>query len=171
MSAIPTPDLAAFADSQQFLIDHFGQDIRFYQAADVIYDPSIPAGAFDDEGIPLDPLASGSSNEDSSVDIVGLKVRGIAKCNVVFKPLQTSILRRDQTTETELAMRSGLNRDLIVSMADYPLASGASHFQVGTLNPDGSYTTEDPELFRIVQAKVDSFGTAKRYIVYGQGTE
>lgn len=171
MISDPTPDLAGFADAQQFLIDQFGRDIRFFQRADVIYDPSIPASAFDDEGIPLDPLASGSSNEDTTIEISGLKQRGIARCNVVFKPLQTSLLRRDQSMETPLAMRSGLNRDLIVSTKDMPLASGASHFQVGTLNADGSYTPDAPELFEITQAKVDSMGSAQRYIVYGQGTE
>jgi hypothetical protein len=96
----------------------------------------------------------------------------------VFKPLQTSILRRDQTEEQAVGIRAGLNRDLILDPNDVGATNGASHFMVGTLARDLSgnvlypeqWTPDDGELFKIADVKSDSFGSVQRVIVYGQGT-
>jgi hypothetical protein len=168
----PTPDFDGLDASQRRLVADFGRDIRFYGPADVIYDPALPSSAFDDEGIPLDPLAVASgSNEDTSLALAGLTVTGSAHCNVVFSPLQTSLLRRDQTAEQAVGIRSGLNRDLILNIEDAPQADGASHFGVGQLADDGTWTSEDDELYRISQSTPDTFGRVRRFIVYGERTQ
>jgi hypothetical protein len=165
------PDLAGFDNAQRALVQNFGRDVRFYGPADVVYDPATPVGSFDLEGIPLDPLASGVSNEDTTLPIAGLQLVGSAHCNVVYKPLQTSLLRRDQTMETPLAIRSGLNRDLILNIEDAAQVTNASHFWIGTLNADGSWTAMDNEMVKISDTKTDTFGSVERFIVYGQDTE
>ena len=79
-------------------------------------------------------------------------------------------MRRDETYETPLGIRAGLNKDVILDPSVLPLASGASHFMIGTTNPDGSWMAEDGELWEIVNLKADSFGTVERIIIYGEGT-
>lgn len=184
MSITPEPDLAGFAKAQQSLPTLFGRDVRFYQPATMLYDPGISPFAFDDEGMPLDPLAGASATASANVGMSNLTIRGSAHANVVFRPLQTSVMRRDETIETQVAIRSGLNRDLIINPSDLPVASGATHFMVGTFardangniiyNPDGSeklFTPDDGELWKIVNLKTDGLGGYQRAIVYGQGTE
>lgn len=184
MSVGPTPDIEGFASAQAKLTTQFGRDVRFYQPATMLYDPGISPFAFDDEGIPLDPLAGASALASANVGIAGLTLRGSAQVNVVFRPLQTSIMRRDETFESPLGIRSGLNKDLLVNLPDIPIASGATHFVVGTFardasgniiyNPDGTeqqFTPDDGELWKIVNAKTDGIGGFQRYVVYGQGTE
>jgi hypothetical protein len=179
----PIPDIEGFADAQAKLTTQFGRDVRFYQPAQMLYDPGISPFAFDDEGIPLDPLAGASAVASANVGMVGLSLRGSAQANVVFKPLQTSVMRRDETFESPVAIRSGLNKDLLVNLEDIPIASGATHFLIGTFArdadgnilylPDGSeqeFTVDDGELWKIVNAKTDGLGSFQRYVVYGQGT-
>ena len=60
--------------------------------------------------------------------------------------LLVAIMRRDETYETPLGIRAGLNKDVILDPSVLPLASGASHFMIGTTNPDGSWMAEDGEL-------------------------
>lgn len=175
----PTPDLQGFSDAQEYLRQQFGRDIRFYGPAAMIYDPSTPAASFDDEGIPLDPLVGASAVNDAGLSIDDLSLVGCSfGAMVVFKPLQTSILRRDQTIEDPVAIRSGLNRDLILRPEDLSQTEGAEYFLVGTYarDADGNviyptqFTADDGELWKIVNVKLDSFGSVQRVIVYGQGT-
>jgi hypothetical protein len=174
-----TPDFAGFEEGQRRLLKTFGRDVRFYGPAAVIYDSGIPSSAFDDEGIPLDPLASGAVQNEANVELAGLTVVASAHCNVVFKPLQTSILRRDQSVEQEIGLRSGLNRDLILNPEDAVLASGATHFQIGTFARDDDGDVIEPEqwtpdttrMFRISETAPDTFGPVQRFIVYGQVVE
>lgn len=175
----PAPDFDGFANAQATLRQQFGRDVRFYGRADVIYDPSIPASAFDSEGIPLDPLAGQTPVASANVEIGGLTLlTTLQHCLVVFRTLQTSIMRRDETFETALGIRSAINRDLILDPSTAPAIAAASHFQVGTLARDGAgnviepeqWQPEEPELWKIVNGKMDSFGPVLRYIVYGQGT-
>lgn len=173
------PDFDGFANAQATLRQEFGRDVRFYRPADVIYDPSIPASAFDDQGIPLDPLAVQTPVASADVEIGGLTVLvTLQHCLVVFQPLQTSILREDRTIETAIGIRSRLNRDLILDPASAPAIAGATYFQVGTLARDAAgnvllpeqWEPEEAELWKIVNGKMDSFGPVLRYIVYGEGT-
>lgn len=170
-----TPDFDGFDKAQRSLVQQFGRDVRFYGPANVHYDASIPTGSFDIEGIPLDPLVTGDTNEDTSLPIAGLQLVGAAHCNVVYKPLQTSLLRRDQTMETPLAIRSGLNRDLILNPEDagqdITNLDKATYFWIGTTNPDGTWTEMDEEMVKIVGVKTDTFGSVERVIVYGQDTD
>lgn len=178
------PDLAGFADAQHRLTTILGRDVRFYAPAEMLYDPGISPFAFDAEGFPLDPLAGASAVASADVAIADLSLSGSAHCSVVFRPLQTSIMRRDETTETPLAIRSGLNRDLILNVEDIPQTTDATHFMVGTFarGPDGEilrdldgseqeWTPDDGELWKVVNAKTDGLGGFQRYIVYGQGTQ
>ncbi len=172
----PTPDLAAFAVAQDKLRTFFGRDVRFYGPAAMIYDPAMPASAFDDEGFPLDPLAGASAISDAHVAIDNLTITGSAQCNILFQPL--AAMRRDETGADAVAMRSRLNKDLICSLAVIPFASGSSHFEVGTLARDSTgnviypeqWTPDDGELWKIVNAKTDGYGELQRYLVFGQGT-
>jgi hypothetical protein len=172
------PDFQGFANAQASLRSNFGSDVRFYGPAAMLYDPTIPLSEFDDEGIPLDPLAGASATASAAVSIPDLTIVGSARCNVVFNPLQTSILRRDQTYETALAIRSGLNKDLILAPEDYPQASGATYFQVGFLARDAGgvvirpeqWTPEDNELWKVVNVKHDRYGPVERVVVYGEST-
>ena len=178
--SFPThPDFDGFANAQATLRQQFGRDVRFYRPADMTYDPTIPQSAFDDEGIPLDPLAGQTPVAPAGVEIENLTVLvTLQHCLVVFRPLQTSILRRDETFETALGIRSGLNRDLILDPTSAPAIAGATHFQIGTLARDDAgnviepeeWQPEEDELWKIVNGKMDSFGSVTRYIVYGQGT-
>lgn len=178
MSFPQTPDFAGFANAQATLRQQFGKDICFYGTADVIYDPTIPPSMFDDEGMPLDPLASGVVVNEAGVEIANLTVIGYARGNVVFRPLQTSILRRDETFETALGFHSALNRDLILDPADAEPVKAATHYQLGVLARDAAgvvivpeqFTPEETELWKIVSGKLDHFGPVKRYIFYGQAT-
>lgn len=163
-----TPDLAGFVEAQGRLRTELGRDIRFYRHADMIYDPALPASEFDDEGIPLDPLAGASAVASAGVAIPDLTLIGQARGNVVFQPL--AAMRRDEVQEQPVGMRSRLNKDLILDIADMPLASGATYFEVGASGVNG-WTADDGELWKIVNAKTDGFGGLQRYIVFGQGTE
>lgn len=173
-----TPDLAGFAAAQETLRTRFGRDIRFYGPADVLYDPGLAAGEFDDEGIPLDPLATRTVLASAAVEIPDLTLVGSAQCIVVFKPLQTSVIRKDEVAETAAGARSSLNRDLILRVEDIPQQEGATYFEVGTLTRDSDgaivepqvWAQDDGELWRIVNGKYDSFGSVPRFIVYGEGT-
>lgn len=176
--AEPKPDFAGFAKAQATLRRDFGKDICFYGPASIIYDPSLPPSAFDDEGIPLDPLALASGVAVAQVEIPGLTVVGYARCQVVFRALPPPVLRRDETFEQAIGIRSGMNRDLILDPADASAIAGASHFQVGELVRDSAgnvvkpeqFAADETELWKIVNGKLDHFGQVKRYIVYGQGT-
>lgn len=180
MSPAPEPDLDGFANAQRQLRQQFGNDVRFYSPVAMMYDPAVPQSAFDDEGIPLDPLVGASaSGAVADVALPNLTIVGSAHVNVVFRPLQTSVLRRDETIETPLAIRSALNKDLILDPADEPMASGATHYMLGEFARDAEgniiypeqFTPEDGELWKIVNLKHDSFGSVERVIVYGQGTK
>jgi hypothetical protein len=180
------PDLAGFALAQASLRTFFGRDVRFYGPADVIYDPTVPVSEFDDEGFPLDPLVGASATNLANVQVADLTVVGSAHCNVLFQPL--SAMRRDEVGEDELGFSSILNKDLIMDIADFSQASGATYFMVGTFerdtsgaivyvdppNSDGSseatFSPDDGELWKVVQAKVDGLGSIQRYLVFGQGT-
>lgn len=176
---LPTPDFDGFANAQATLRQQFGRDVRFYRPADMVYDPAIPQSAFDEEGIPLDPLALATPVASADVEIGDLTLLvTLQHCLVVFRPLPTSVLRRDETFESALGIRSALNRDLILDPTSTPAIAGASHFQVGTLARDDvgaviepeQWQPEETELWKIVNGKMDSFGPVTRYIVYGQGT-
>lgn len=177
-TSAPTPDFQGFAAAQETLRQEFGRDVRFYSPSAMLYDPSTPASAFDDEGIPLDPLVGASAVASAGVAVPDLTYTGSAQCNVVFRPLQTSIMRRDESFESPIAIRSGLNKDLILHAADYARASGATYYEIGTLARDDTgaiiypevWTPEDGELWKIVNLKHDAFGSVERVIVYGQGT-
>jgi hypothetical protein len=171
-----TPNLAGMADAQQRLRQLIGRDVRFYGPADVIYDPTVPVSAFDDEGIPLDPLALASGAALAAVGIDNLTIVGSAHVNVVFQPL--SAMRRDEVEEDTLGWRSRLNKDLILDIADAPQAVDALYFEVGTLSRDTAgnimrpeqWTSDDGELWKIVNSKTDGFGALQRLLVFGQGT-
>lgn len=163
-----TPDLAGFVEAQRSLISEFGRDVRFYAPATILYDPSIPAGMFDDEGFPLDPTVTGSAQASANVGIPDLTMVGSAKCDVVFQPL--TVMRRDEVVEDPLARRSHLNKDLILNPEDASIAQAASYFQVGTNNPDDTWTPDEGTLWRIVNFKPYSLGVSYRYIVFGQDT-
>lgn len=176
-TGLPQPDVPGFATAQQRLRGMLGRDVRFYAPAAMLYDPGVPAMAFDDEGIPLDPLVGASAiNPDTSVAIENLTYIGSAHVSVTFQPL--AAMRRDETQEQALAFRSRLNKDLICDINDRPIASGAVYFEVGTLARDASgnviypeqWTPDDGELWKVVNAKTDGIGGLQRYIVFGQGT-
>lgn len=175
-----TPDLGEFRNVMRTLYEQFGRDIRFYGPADIIPDPSIPASEFDDEGLPLDPLAPVTVLADAGVQMERLRVVGSGHGCVLFQPL--AAMRRDETAEDEIAFRSRLNKDLIFDADDRHVADGASHFMVGTFardatgnvlyNHDGSerlWTPDDGELWHIANAKTDGVGAMQRFIVFGQG--
>lgn len=172
----PTPDVPGFADAQDRLRQYLGRDVRFYGQAAIIYDPAIPPTAFNDEGIPLDPLASGAVLNEAAVDIPDLQIVGSARVNVLYQPL--AAMRRDETAMLPTGERSRLNKDLICDLSVIPYASGATHFQVGTLARDTSgnvvtpqqWTPDDNELWEIVQSKTDGFGGLQRYLVFGRST-
>jgi hypothetical protein len=166
--APPMPNFDGFSAAQEYLRTEFGRDVQFYGTAAATY-PTTPPTAFDDEGIPLDPLAT-TVETAASVELANLALLGVARAVVVFRPLQTSIMRRDETFETPLGIRSGLNKDLIMSAADASLAQSATHFMIGTANSDGTFTPQDGELWEIVNIKNDSFGSVERLVVYGEGT-
>ena len=178
-----TPNIAGFADAQTRARQAFGRDVRFYAPAAMVYDPGISPFAFDDEGIPLDPLAGASAQASANVAIANLTVVGSAVCEVVFRPLQTSIMRRDETYESPLAIRSGLNKDLLLDPSALGIASGAMYYMIGTFardangnilyNPNGTevqFTPDDGELWKIVNLKSDGIGGYQRLVVYGEGT-
>lgn len=175
-ASAPTPDLQGFAAAQATLRRTLGRDVRFYGAADIIYDPTIPASAFDDEGMPLDPVRPKTVLASAGVGIDDLTIVGSARVNVVFQPL--AAMRRDEVQGDATGLRSRLNKDLILDIADMPIASGATYFQVGTLARDPTdaviypeeWTPDDEELWKIVNAKTDGFGALQRYVVFGQGT-
>ena len=172
----PTPSLDGFAAAQAQLRDFFGRDVRFYAPGTMIYDPTIPPSAFDDEGFPLDPLAGASAVNPADVSISGLTVVGSAHCNVLFQPL--AAMRRDEVAEDQVGIRSRLNKDLMLDIADLDQASGATHYEIGTLARDSTgaiiypeqWTPDDGELWHIVNLKVDGVGAIQRVIVFGQGT-
>lgn len=174
-----TPDLAGFDQAQRSLLANFGRDVRFYAPVNEAWDPTMPGNMFDASGVPLDPLApldpTVVSPEDTTLPIAGLWLVGQAHCNVVYKPLQTSLLRRDQSMETPLAIRSGLNRDLIVNIEDHDqLAQGnqeATYFWIGSTDANGVWQPMDEEMVKITGVKTDTFGGVERLIVYGQDTE
>jgi hypothetical protein len=163
----PQPDLASFAAAQAYLRAKFGRDVRFYSAAQMTFDPSIPQSEFDDEGIPIDPLLGATPTNPADVEIPNLTLTGQARCNVLFQPL--AAMRRDEVEEQAIGIRSRLNKDLILDIADKPQADGATHFQIGTQTGD-SWVPDEGELWKIVNAKTDGFGALQRYIVFGQGT-
>lgn len=163
-----TPDLAGFVAAQRNLIADFGRDVRFYGPATILYDPTLPVGMFDDEGLPLDPTVTGSAQASANVPIPDLTYVGSAKCDVVFQPL--TAIRRDEVLEDELAIRSRLNKDLILNLEDVPTVKAATYFQVGTNGADGTWVADEEELWKIVNAKPYSMGVLYRYIVFGQGT-
>jgi hypothetical protein len=181
-----TPDLAGFTAAQASLRTFFGRDVRFYGPADVIYDPTVPLSEFDDEGFPMDPLVAASATNLANIEIANLTIVGSAHCNVLFQPL--AAMRRDELGEDELGFSSILNKDLLMDIADFPQASGATYFMVGTFerdtsgaivyvdppNDDGSneaaFEPDDGELWKVVQTKVDGLGAIQRYVVFGQGT-
>lgn len=166
-----SPDIQGFADAQERLRTDLGQPVRFYGPADILYDPDLAPSEFDDEGIPLDPLALASGVNVADVEIANLTVLGSGIVNVVYKPLQTSLLRQDRIAEQQTGIRSAANKDLIIAVADLPLAQSATHFQVGHPTPDGSWSPAEDELWKIVNVKLDVvFGDAERGIVYGEGT-
>lgn len=172
----PKPDLAGFADRQAQLRNMFGRDVRFYAPAAMIYDPAVPASAFDNEGFPLDPLVGASATAEADVGIDNLTIVASGHVNVVFQPL--AAMRRDETQQQAVGERSRLNKDLICDLSLIPLASGASHFQVGTFARDAAgnivypeqWAPDDDELWKIVNAKTDGFGALQRWVVFGQGT-
>jgi hypothetical protein len=182
MSVAPTPDLAGIAQAQQTLRAVLGRDIRFYGPQAVLYDPALAPSQFDDEGIPLDPLASATPvGSGAGVSADELVLVGAARANVVFQPL--AAIRRDELEETRLAIRSRLNKDLILDISDAGQVTGATHFIVGTSardangeilrNPDGTeqrFTPDDGELWKVVQTQSDGFGALQRLIVFGQAT-
>lgn len=174
--SVTTPDLAGFVDAQNRKRQYLGRDVRFYQLATLTYAPGVPT---DEEGQALDPLAVPTTESTlADVEIDNLTYCGSAHCNVVFRSLQTSLLRRDQTQETPLAIRSGLDKDLILGIADAPVAQGADYFQVGTMARDAlgnvlypeQWTADEDELWKIVSAKADGLGELQRYVVYGRST-
>jgi hypothetical protein len=170
------PNLAGFAAAQAQLRDQLGRDVRFYAPSAMIYDPAVPPSAFDNEGFPLDPLVGASAVSDAGVAIDDLTIVGSGRCNVLFQPL--AAMRRDELAQDALGYRSRLNKDLICDLSVMPFASGASHFEVGTLarDADGNviypeqFTPDDGELWHIVNAKTDGYGQLQRYLVFGQGT-
>lgn len=168
---VPTPDLAGYADAQRRLRAGLGRDVRFYATADVTY-ATAPADEFDLEGIPLDPLAVPSTtNEDTTLEIPGLKIVGIVRGTVVFQPLSPTVLRSGEFQETPQGIRSRLDMAVIMDTADKPTAQNASHFQVGTNQPDGSWLADDTQLWRIIQRQDDGIGAKQRYLVTGEATE
>jgi hypothetical protein len=169
------------ADAQSRLRQLLGRDVRFYGPAAMIYDPSIPASEFDDEGIPLDPLAGATPVASADVGIDNLTIVGSAHVNVLFQPL--AAMRRDEVEEQPTGWRSRLNKDLILDIADAPQTTSAEYFEIGTFtrdsdgnilyDPDGSeqqWTSDDGELWKIVNSKTDGFGGLQRFLIFGQGT-
>jgi hypothetical protein len=182
MSTPLAPNIAGMALAQQTLRQTLGRDIRFYGPQTMIYDPSIPVSAFDDEGIPLDPLAASTPvGQSAVVGIDDLVIVGTARANVLFQPL--AAMRRDNLEENRIAIRSRLNKDLILDISDREQVTGAEYFIVGTFardqsgeilrNSDGTeqqWTPDDSEPWKIVNVKVDGFGGLQRVIVFGQGS-
>jgi hypothetical protein len=180
--ALLAPDIAGMADAQARLREALGRDCRFYGPQAILWDPSIPASEFDDEGIPLDPLAAGTPvGSGAAVAVDNLVVVGSARANVLFQPL--AAMRRDEVQEQRIAIRSRLNKDLILDIADREQVTGAEYFMVGTFardvnanivrNADGSeqsWTPDDGELWKIVNCKSDGFGALQRFVVFGQGS-
>jgi hypothetical protein len=172
----PTPDLAGFAAAQAKLRTFFGRDVRFYGPGAFIYDPATPASAYDDEGFPLDPLVGASAVNAADVGVAGLTIVGSAHANVLFQPL--AAMRRDETQEDRLGIRSRLNKDLMLDVSDLSQASGGTYYELGTFarDPDGSvtypeeWTPDDGELWKVVNLKVDGVGAVQRVIIFGQGT-
>ena len=162
--------MAAFAEAMEHHRETFGRDIRLYAPATVDWDVTLAPSQFDLEGIPLDPLASGAvQNEATDAPIAGLALLGVIRANVVFRPLQTSILRRDQTIETPQGIRSSLNCDLIIGVADKVLADEAVFFEIGTLT-DGVWTSLNDRVWKVVNLERDPISSFERYIMYGQDT-
>lgn len=166
-----TPDIAGFADAQRRLRAGLGRDVCFYGAADVTYDPTIPAGEFDEEGIPLDPLVDPATTDAADVEVPNLKVLGVLRGSVVFQPLSPTVLRSGEFEETPQAIRSRLNMAVIVDTTDRDIAKAASHFQIGTTQPDGSWVPDNSGLWRIIQAEDDGIGAKQRFIVTGETVE
>jgi hypothetical protein len=175
------PDIAGMADAQARLRQLLGRDIRFFGPQAMLY-PSTPPSAFDDEGIPLDPLAASTPvGSGAAVGIEHLIVVGSARANVLFQPL--AAMRRDNLEENRLAIRSRLNKDLILDIADRDQLTDAEYFMVGTFardvngnilrNADGTeqqFTPDDGEPWKISNVKVDGFGGLQRVICFGQGS-
>jgi hypothetical protein len=171
------PDIAGMTDAQQRLRALLGRDIRLYGPADMIYDPTLAGSEFDDEGIPLDPLAGASAVAPANVDDASeLTLLGSVRANVVFQPL--AAMRRDMVAEQQIGWRSRLNKDLICDVSDMPLLAEATHFMVGTFARDSSgqiitpeqWTPDDGETWHIVNVKSDGFAALQRVIVFGQGS-
>lgn len=140
------PDLDGFAAAQRQLRSKLGRVVKFYTAAEDVYDPALPSGAFDPEtGEPYDPtirpIASGW-------------IVASTRASVVFAPLST--VRRDEVQGQPEGTRSRLNKDLILDVADAWVASGASMFEL------------DGQFWEIVNLQFDGIGGKQRYIVFGQ---
>jgi hypothetical protein len=146
MPSSPSPDLDGFAAAQRNLRSKLGREIKFYTAADPVYDPALPAGAFDPEtGEPYDPTIQPIASGWVVASAIG---------SVVFAPLST--IRRDEVQGQPEGTRSRLNKDVILDVDDAWTASGASMFEV------------DGRFWEIVNRQFDGIGAKQRYIVFGQ---
>lgn len=139
------PDLIGFQEAQRRLREKLGRVVSFYTPTATVW-PTLSPGVFDPEtGVPYDPtikpLASGY-------------VVASAKVSVVYAPLKT--VRRDDEQADALGMRSRLNKDLILDIADAWVASAAVMYEL------------DGEFWAIVNVKRDGLGSATRIIVFGE---
>jgi hypothetical protein len=141
-----SPDLEGFAQAQRRLREKLGRVVKFYTPIADTYDPALPSGAFDpDTGEPYDP----TNRPVSSGWVVASSM-----CSVVYAPLST--IRRDEIQAQSEGVRSRLNKDLILDVDDYWVASGATMYEL------------DGEFWKIVNVKADGIGSKQRYIVFGQ---
>lgn len=140
------PDIPGFAAAQRRLRDKLGREVKFYTPTAEAWDPALPSGAFDpDTHEPYDPTIRPQAS--------GYLVAS-AVCGVVFQPLST--IRRDELQEDALGSRSRLNKDLIIDVDDYWVASGATMYEL------------DEEFWDIVNVKAGGLGSLQRYIIFGQ---
>lgn len=139
------PDLTGFQEAQRRLREKLGRVVMFYTPTPTVW-PALPTASFDPEtGVPYDPtikpLASGY-------------VVASARASTIFAPLKT--VRRDDEQADALGVRSRLNKDLILDIADAWVASAAVMYEL------------DGEFWQIVNVKTDGLGSATRLIVFGE---
>jgi hypothetical protein len=138
------PDLAGFAEAQQRLRSRFGRVVTFYKPTDALYSPDVPLD--EQTGNPFDPTIRPASG--------GAIASASAVASVVYAPLQGT--NRDRTVSDQLGQHSKLNKDLILGIADRPVASGAVRFEL------------DGEHWKIVDTKLDGVGDLQRVVVFGE---
>ncbi|GAC1522458.1 MAG: hypothetical protein NVS3B1_07850 [Marmoricola sp.] len=145
-SATGDPDLDGFQAAQRRLREKLGRVVKFYTPMTMQWPAGLPPGAFDPEsGVPYDPSIEPVAS--------GFTVAS-AKANTVYAPLKT--IRRDDEQADATGMRSRLNKDLILDVGDYWVASAATMYEL------------DNEFWQIVNVKKDGIGSASRIIVFGE---